>query len=104
MAGDVREGIDPELDLKMEQNGAPKRFFVVVFFFLLFPIFIFYLSHKLRLFGGKEGLPSLPSPFATKTISAPADPGKTQIAACASASGACWADEDRVILAVNSCV
>lgn len=101
MAGDVRERIDPELDLKMEQNGALKRFFVVVFFFS-FSYFYFYLSHKLRLFGGKEGLSSLPSLFSTKTVSAPADPGNTQIAA--SASGACWADEDRVILAVNSCV
>lgn len=104
MAGDVRERIDPELDLRMEQNGALKRFFVVFFFHSSFSYFYFYLSHKLRLFGGKEGLCSLSPPFSTKTISAPADPGNTQIAACASASGACWADEDRVILAVNSCI
>lgn len=40
MTGDVREKIDPGLDLKMQQNGALERF-LVVFFFLLFPIFIF---------------------------------------------------------------
>lgn len=40
MTGDVRERIDPGLDLKMEQNGALERFLVVVFFFL-FPIFVF---------------------------------------------------------------
>lgn len=40
MAGDVRERIDPELDLKMEQNGALKRFFVVVFFFFFLFLFL----------------------------------------------------------------
>lgn len=64
MAGDVRERIDPELDLRMEQNGALKRFFVVVFFHSSFSYFYFYLSHKLRLFGGKEGLCSLSPPFS----------------------------------------
>lgn len=69
--------------------------------------FLFLFLSKLQteaLWGEKEGLSSLPPPSSTKTIPAPADPGNTQIAACASASGACWADEERVILAVNSCV
>lgn len=61
MTGDVRERTDPGLDFKMQQNGALERFLVVGFF--SFSNFFFYLSHKLRLFGGKEDLSSLPPPF-----------------------------------------
>lgn len=31
MTGNLRDRIDPGLDLKMEQNGALERFLVVVF-------------------------------------------------------------------------
>lgn len=40
MTGDVRERIDPGLDLKMEQNGALERFLVVVFFFFFLFLFL----------------------------------------------------------------
>lgn len=57
MAGDVRERIDPGLDLKMEQNGALERFFVELFFL---PFFLFLFLPKPRteaLWGRKRVYP-----------------------------------------------
>jgi len=41
MTGNVRERIDPGLDLKTEQNRALERFLVVFFFSLSFFLFLF---------------------------------------------------------------
>lgn len=60
MTGDVRERIDPGLDLKMEQNGALERFLVVVFFFFLF---LFLPKPQTEALWGERGSVLSPTPF-----------------------------------------